>query len=366
MLQNTSTKQRAKARAIVSTPDSPGSEPVAAGGTAPLTLDPRRDHWLIVLPDDTVRPIIEAIDTASSSLNVCMFVLDDPLFLQALIRAKRRGVDVRVMLNRHRRNGELENERAWRLLGDAGVEVRASSQKFELTHEKSLVVDDEIGFIQSMNWDGRRAQTARDYAIVTRNPQETKEMTDCFDADWNEQSFSPKRGSRLIWCPDNGRPRIAAFIDGAVHSLWVQNERYQDTVIIERLVRASLRGVKVHILTSPPHRLKSDHLNEGIGGLRILQDVGIKVHVAKHVKLHAKMMIADGRSAIIGSINLTPGSFNGRRELAIETSDELVVERIHAVAQQDWMLSRKLDLTDSGLQRELVKHARTSTDGSIG
>ena len=42
------------------------------------------------------------------------------------------------------------------------------------------------------------------------------------------------RGRALIWCTDNGRERIAHFIDRAKHTLWVQNERYQDAVIIER------------------------------------------------------------------------------------------------------------------------------------
>ena len=66
----------------------------------------------------------------------------------------------------------------------------------------------------------------------------------------------------------------------------------------------------MHILAKPPHSLKADKLIEGVGGLRILQDVGAKVHTLKHLKLHAKMMLADGKRAIVGSINLAPGSFD--------------------------------------------------------
>ncbi len=73
-------------------------------------------------------------------------------------------------------------------------------------------------------------------------------MVACFDADWEHADFAPHPESTLIWCPNNGRQRVAKFIDDAKHTLWVQNERYQDTVIIERLVRAARRGVKVHIL----------------------------------------------------------------------------------------------------------------------
>ena len=101
-------------------------------------------------------------------------------------------------------------------------------------------------------------------------------MVKCFDADWAQKEFEPDPESRLIWCPNNGRERIAEFIDSAKKSLWLQNERYQDTVIIERLVRAVNRGVRVHIMARPPHKLKKKKLVEGVGGLRIMHDVGAK------------------------------------------------------------------------------------------
>ncbi len=37
----------------------------------------------------------------------------------------------------------------------------------------------------------------------------------------------------MIWCTGNGRDRIARFIDEAKHTLFVQNERYQDSVSLK-------------------------------------------------------------------------------------------------------------------------------------
>jgi phosphatidylserine/phosphatidylglycerophosphate/cardiolipin synthase-like enzyme len=67
------------------------------------------------------------------------------------------------------------------------------------------------------------------------------------------------------------------------------------------------------------------------------------------------MLLADGERAIIGSINLSPGSFDARRELAIETDDVAVVRRLHDIAREDWQASRKLDLSDEGLLADLEK-----------
>ena len=248
-----------------------------------------------------------------------MFLFTDPTLLDAVIAAKKRGVRVRVMLNPARRSGENENEASRKTLEAAGVEVRDSSPEFALTHQKSMVIDDATGFVESLNWETRDLTETRDYAVVTTHEDEVAEMVKCFDADWAQKKFEPDPKSRLIWCPDNGRERIAAFIDSAKETLWLQNERYQDTVIIERLVRAAKRGVRVHIMARPPHTLKKDKLVEGVGGLRIMHDVGAKIHKLKDLKLHGKMLLADEKRAIVGSINLSPGSFDARRELAIET-----------------------------------------------
>jgi phosphatidylserine/phosphatidylglycerophosphate/cardiolipin synthase-like enzyme len=308
---------------------------------------------VIVLPDDSAQPILDAINQASKSLRIKMFIFSDPGLLQAVIGAHKRGVKVRIMLNPARRSGEEENDKSRELLSRAGVEVIDSNPAFDLTHEKSMVVDDKTAYVKSLNWETKNLTETRDYAVVTSHKDEVEEVIECFEADWGRSEFTAGDHSHLIWCIGNGRQRLAQFIDDAKHSLWLQNERYQDQVIIEHLVKANRRGVKVHVMARPPKKLKKEKLIEGVGGLRILEDVGIKIHELKLVKLHAKLLFADGVRAIIGSINLAPGSFDSRRELAIEVRDDSVIDRTHAVIHSDWENSRPMDLTDEGLFAEL-------------
>jgi len=319
-------------------------------------------HATIILPDDSARPILDAIDAATKSLRVKMFVFSDPALLKAVIAAQHRGVKVRVMLNPARRDGEDDNKESRETLMHAGIEVNDSNPDFGLTHEKSMVVDDTTAFVKSLNWATENLTETRDYAITTSHDHEVREIIDCFEADWHRKPFDPGEHAHLVWCPINGRERIARFIDEAKHTLFVQNERYQDTVIIERLVRAKERGVKVHVMARPPHTLKKDKLIEGVGGMRIMDDVGIKIHKLKHLKLHGKMLLADGLRAIVGSINLAPGSFDDRRELAIETRDDNLVERLHKIAHHDWEHSHPLDLSDEGLLSDLEERGSGGTN----
>jgi phosphatidylserine/phosphatidylglycerophosphate/cardiolipin synthase-like enzyme len=310
---------------------------------------------LLVMPDDSARPILEAIANARTSLRIKMFLFSDPALLAAVIAAQKRGVKVRVMLNPARRGGEPENEATRKKLEKAGIEVTDSNPAFAVTHEKSMVVDDEAAFVKSLNWETKNLTETRDYAIVTGHRHEVEEVVAGFEADWHRKAFDPGAGARLVWCPINGRDRLAQFIDEAKHSLFVQNERYQDPIIIERLVRAAGRGVKVHLMARAPHTLKREKLVEGIGGLRILYDVGVKIHRLKHPKLHAKMMVADEKRAVVGSINFSPGSFDSRRELAIEVDDHHVVKQLHEVVHHDWKHAHPLDLSDEGLLKDLAK-----------
>jgi cardiolipin synthase A/B len=310
---------------------------------------------LLVLPDDSAKPLLNAINGAKHSIRVKMFVFSDPGLLNALVEAHKRGVKVRVMLNPERRDGEKENTESRKLLATAGIEVIDSNPAFDLTHEKSMVVDDKLAFVQSLNWQTDNLNCARDYAVITTHKHEVDEIAAGFEADWERKDFSAAPHSPLIWCIGNGRQRIGQFIDQAKHTLWVQNERYQDPVIIEHLVRAHERGVKIHIMARPPHKLKIDKLVEGVSGLRILQDLGVKIRKLKHIKLHAKLLFADDSRAIVGSINLAPGSFDSRRELAIEVDDEHIISRIRETLHHDWENARDLDLSDAGLLAELAE-----------
>jgi phosphatidylserine/phosphatidylglycerophosphate/cardiolipin synthase-like enzyme len=242
------------------------------------------------------------------------------------------------------------------MLAEAGIEVIDSNPAFDLTHEKSMVIDETLAFVQSLNWQTKNLLHTRDYAILTSQKHEVNEIVECFEADWKRLPFDAGDHSHLIWCIGNGRRRLGQLIDDAKYSLWLQNERYQDPTIIEHLVRANRRGVKIHIMARPPHTLKKDKLIEGVSGLRILRDIGVKIHKLTHLKLHGKLIFADECRAIIGSINLAPGSFDSRRELAIQVQDEHVAKRIHKILRHDWENSHPLDLSDKGLLAELEKN----------
>ena len=149
-------------------------------------------HSLIVLPDDTAQPILDALAAAKKSLQIRMFLFTDPALTKAVVAAKRRGVKVRVMLNPARRGGESENDDTKKKLAHEGIEVIDSSPAFDLTHQKSMVIDESIGFVESFNWETKDLTITRDYAVVTTHKIEVEEMVACFQADWDREEFQSR------------------------------------------------------------------------------------------------------------------------------------------------------------------------------
>jgi len=315
-------------------------------------------HHLIVEPDDGIDPILKTIEGAKKSLDIKMFQFTDPVLMTAVADAYKRGLKVRVMLNPSRFTGEHDNDEAFEFFKNAKVNVKETNPKYPITHEKSMVVDGKQAFIMSLNWAPKYFGLTRDYGLVTNDPEEVAEVAGCFEADWNRVDFTPPQVSNLIWSVGTARQAVIDFIKEADKSLYIQHEKYVDTPVIEALVHAKMKkGVKVHATALPVHSLRSFYILEGVAGLRLLEDLGIHVHKLHGVHMHAKLILADKKRALLSSFNIYPKCFNERRELGIRFSDPHLIERLVKIFKSDWESSKRMDLTDEGIQEDREKHA---------
>ena len=113
------------------------------------------DRALIVLPDKSSKPIVDAIATAKGSLRVKMFVFSDPGLLAAVVAAHRRGVNVRVMLNAARRSGEDDRrELAIEVNDDALVEGLHGVARQDWENSRALDLTDEGLFANLADYEG--------------------------------------------------------------------------------------------------------------------------------------------------------------------------------------------------------------------
>lgn len=301
---------------------------------------------LIVEPDDGVEPVTGAIARAEHTLRLKQFALTEPTIVRAILDAHARGVAVKVMLNPQRSTGTRANDETFAQLEAAGVPVRWTNPRFVVSHEKSIVVDDTRAFVCTFNLSLKYFTETRDYAVVTTDPAQIAEIAAGFDADWDRGPFTPDASTGLLWSPDNARDVYASFIDGATSTLLVEHPKFVDVSILDRLTEAAARGVAVKVLCGGLHGVSDTDVLETTSSARVMHRAGIKVHAIKHPKMHCKLLIADHKRVLIGSMNIDRHAFELRRELGIVCTETAIVERALATFETDWEASKKYEAPD--------------------
>ena len=301
---------------------------------------------LLVMPDDGAAAVVELIDQAREQLLLKQFKLQSEAVEQALQRAIGRGVQVRVMLNPHTSGGDRWNDEAFALLQSWGVAVQWTSESFPVTHEKSMVIDRSAALVATFNLADKYFNETRDYGVVSHDPLVVEQVIAGFEADWNRQFFEPRLDVGLLWSSAHSRGQMARVIDRATTTLWIQHPKFVDAVILERVVAARERGVKVRVLCGGKHGLSDWDVYDTFSSLRVMALFGVKIRRQKCPKLHAKLILIDGVAALTGSMNIDRSAFDVRRELGIEVDAPEVVQRLIATFELDWGEAKKYSAPD--------------------
>ena len=302
--------------------------------------------YLIVQPDHGVTPVREFIRSAQQSLLIKQFTFTDPSLIQAVIERKNSGVAVQVMLNSKRSGGDRANDEAFETLQKSGINVRWANPKFYVTHEKSIVIDNRVALIATFNLSEKYFTLTRDYGVIVFDPANVEQIAAGFEADWEQRDWIPSAESGLLWSNHNSRLLMSNFIDKAQSRLDVQHPKLVDTTILEHLVSASQRGVHIRVLCGGKHGISDWDILDSFSSWRILHYSGVKVHKQKNLRLHAKLLLADRKYALVGSMNIDRSAFDLRRELGITIQDPAIVTRLEQVFEHDWFLSHHYKAPD--------------------
>ena len=301
---------------------------------------------VLVQPDDGVEPVLRLIQSATRRLLVKQYTLTHPALTDALIAAAGRGVAVRVLLNPQRPDASRTNDVMFGRLEQAGIEAAWANPAFSVTHEKSVVVDDSVCLIATFNMAEKYFTQTRDYGLLIHRASEIADVAACFAADWQRSTFHPAAGTALIWSNANARLGICAFIDAARHRLDIQHPKFVDMPVLDRIVQASARGVRVRLLCGGRHGMRAWDLLDTMAALRVMALQGVRIRKQKNLRLHAKMLIADDTRAQVGSMNIHHVAYDTRRELGAVIADPVAVVRLRAVFEADWEASHHFEPPD--------------------
>jgi phosphatidylserine/phosphatidylglycerophosphate/cardiolipin synthase-like enzyme len=270
------------------------------------------------------------MSSARDELDMTMYELADPQAVAILEADAARGVIVRVILDQDY-SGASVNAIDYSELRSHEVQVHWAPAG-TIFHQKTITVDDHASAVMTLNLTNEYYSTSRDFAIVTTDHSDVAAIEQVFGADWTN-SGAPQTGppgTNLVWSPGAEAP-ILDLIESAQRSLLIENEEMDDSDVADALEAAVRRGVEVEVVMT-----YSPSWTSAFGDLVA---AGVKVSTYSSdasLYIHAKVIVADGTTAFLGSQNFSDSSLKYNRELGFITSDPILVGPIAQTVTSDF------------------------------
>jgi cardiolipin synthase A/B len=276
---------------------------------------------LILQPNDGAGPLIKAIKRAKTSVEIVIFRFDDATMERALIEAAERGVCVHALIAFTNRGGEKNLRQLEMRFLAKGITVARSANDLVRYHGKIMLVDRKELFVLAYNFTRVDMEQSRSFAIATKNPKLVQEAAQLFECDTKRQTYKAQT-AKLIVSPANARQRLAAFIKGAKRELKIYDPKLSDKEMLRLLEERRHAGIKI----------------------RIIGQIGRSKHVTarplRGLRLHARVIIRDGKEAFIGSQSLRRVELDERREIGIMVGAAKVVNALTRVFEDDWKATK--------------------------
>jgi cardiolipin synthase len=327
---------------------------------AATTLPPAPTHEsalsVMVEPQDGFTALYAFMSSARRSLDMTMYELSDPIAEQTLIADARRGVQVRVLLDRDF-NGAAVNQAAFTALANGGVMVKWTNAS-EIFHQKTVTIDGAQSAVMSGNLTSIYYPNTRDFVVMDSQPTDVAAIETVFSHDWTGAAPSPAPGGTdLVWSPGSA-PQLVSLINSAVHRLVVENEEMDSVTIEDALEVDAKRGVDVTVIMTAD--------SEWNAAFSQLESAGVHVvlypDTSSALYIHAKVIDVDGARAFVGSENFSTASLNYNRELGLITSSSSVLGLLNATLATDATGGRSVvPTTTTGAAAPIAPSPATST-----
>lgn len=326
---------------------------VPAGNTQANTQPSTGKDWLKVYftnpnPPDQVgkgidNDVVAEIAKAQRTIDVTSFDLNLPSFVNAVIAAEQRGVQVRIVYDGKNGTQVLEASRsptgqdmnAVNMMKDAGIQLVDGGRSNGLMHDKMIIIDSKVLFMGSWNMS---------YNDTYRNNNNLLEITDPtlvanYQAKFNELFVNKAFGTHAevgaltpqltiqgiqvsnYFSPvDHVMDKLVGFVNSAQKSIRFMIFTYTANDLANAMIARYKAGVDVAGV------IENRGASQGSLVPLACAKVPVKVDGNKYT-MHHKVIIIDERIVITGSFNFTKSADTAN-------DDNMLIINDPAIAQQ--------------------------------
>jgi phosphatidylserine/phosphatidylglycerophosphate/cardiolipin synthase-like enzyme len=324
------------------------------GGTAVY-----RTLFATPMSDNSITPLYNLINSATQTIDMTMYELQDTTFSGYLVAACAKGVKVRVILSSSEKNPDTP---AYTQLNGAGSNCKAvfSNTAFTNTHQKTITIDaaaaNATTAILSLNLQSVYYSTTRDFGIITNDAADIAAIEATFAVDYaaagtnssTDFNYPAGAGDDLVWSPTTATADMVGIIANAKSTLYIECEEFSAPNIIAAIATAAQNGVKVVLICE-------NESSEYNTAFTTVKNAGATVYYyssSTGFYVHAKAVVADlglsTEAVYMGSINYSTASLTKNRELGVYITGNTTVSSPIASSIQATIIS---DETGSGVHQ---------------
>lgn len=260
------------------------------------------------------------IDEAKDRVYIEVYMLTETRIKEALARAKKRWIDVKIVLEKNPYKAYNINNKAYNFLIEKEIDVAWSNPKnFSLNHAKLLIIDDEI-IISTWNLTYSTFAYNRDFFIIIEDREILEKLLLIFDADFNWKPISIY-DENLVLSPDYSRAKLEKMILEAKSSINMYFQYLKDERLFNLLVSRVESWIKLSILL--PESALEDNKKE----IEQLISKQAEVVLLKKPTIHSKAILIDEKYLFIWSVNFSEYSLDKNREIWIILKDIEIIKK---------------------------------------
>lgn len=285
-----------------------------------------REIEILSTPDKKVlEHIVNMIGKAKNRIYIEVYILTEKRTIQTLKDAKKRGIDVRVILEKNVFGATMINSKTFKTLQEAGISVTYDNSKlYNFVHTKLLIVDDTY-IITTGNLSYASFTQNREFYVIGKNTNDITTLEKIFLADFDGREIS-ESDTNLVISPIDSRKKIETLLESAEKDIFLYAQNFWDVRIQDILAKKAEKGIPVIICMADSAKVKSN-----VEAIALLKSRGIDARTSKKPAIHAKSALVDRKYHYIGSENFTTNSLDNNREIGIllKTPPDFVKTFIH-------------------------------------
>jgi phosphatidylserine/phosphatidylglycerophosphate/cardiolipin synthase-like enzyme len=337
---------------------STGSSPVA---TAPTQANQSADWWEVYFTDplhvkdpanwqgSIEGRLIDKINAAQTSIHIASFEFDLTPVAEALIAAKKRGVDVRWVTDDESGLGADEDpgRGQFAMLQKAGIEIR-SDNRTALMHNKFWIFDNKIAWTGSTNITASGIFEQNNNAIVIHSPEVAaiyeREFAEMWDGKYGPKSPSTADQQSVVV---NGTPIQVYFSP--------EDDVSDHMIPVVSSAKSSIHFMAFSFTDNPLANAMLDRYHAGVDVSGVFEKVGsdtasseLRTLFCEKVParqdgnpkfLHDKVIIVDNRFVLTGSFNFSSNATDSNDENVMIIDNPQIANLYTQEFQRIWAIA---------------------------